>query len=180
MKKQLALMFLSISLIAVTLVLYSAEIDRSGNNAPMGGPHHLNGGGFDNSHMLGGFGFFRLADELEITNPQLLQLRMWFQKNEKVMNAGHQRRMMFKKLSDPDLTEADVKKIAAAEGKAVEESIVARFQMLQDLRKILSPAQFKKLHERRQPPMIGHRGFSPPEGFFKGHGKRWPAPGIEK
>ncbi len=171
MKKQLALMFLSISLIAVTIALYSAEINCSATRGPMGGPHHLNGGGFDNSHMLGGFGFFRLADELEVTNPQLLQLRMWFQKNEKIMHAGHQRRMMFKKLSDPDLTEADVKKIAVAEGKALEESIVVRFQMLQDLRKILTPAQFKKLHERRQPPMKGRRGFPPPEGPFMGHGQ---------
>lgn len=180
MKKQLSLMFLSISLIAVTLVLYSAEVDRPGTNTPMSWPHNLNGGGFDNLHMIGGFGFFKLADELEITNPQLLQLRMWFQKNEKIMNAGQERRLLFKKFSDHALSEADVKKIAAAEGKALEESIVARFQMLQDLRKILTPAQFKKLQERKRSSIKGRRGFLHRKGLLKGPEQRASTPWHEK
>ncbi len=151
MKRYLTLMLLSVSLIAVTLVLYSAEMRSPG----MGGPGHPRGGHFGGPDMIGGAGFFKLADELEITNPQLLQLRMLFQKHEKIMKAGQQRHMMFKKLSDPDLKDEDVKKMAAAEGKAVEEAIIARFQMMQDLRKILTPEQFKTLNERR------HHGIGP-------------------
>lgn len=150
MKKHLVLALVSLSLAAVSLVLYSAEPGFPGRHF---GPRHLNDGGFDNSHMIGTFGFFRLAEELEISDPQLLQLRALFQKNGEKMRSGRQHRKLYKKLSDPDLTEADARKIAAEEGKAIEETIMARFQMQQDLRKILSPEQYKKLHAHRRPPM---------------------------
>lgn len=150
MKRHLVLALVSLSLAAVSLVLYSAEPGFPGRHF---GPRHLNDGGFDNSHMIGTFGFFRLAEELEISDPQLLQLRALFQKNGEKMRSGRQHRKLYKKLSDPDLTEADAKKIAAEEGKVVEEAIMARFQMQQDLRKILSPEQYKKLHAHRHPPM---------------------------
>lgn len=150
MKKHLVLALVSLSLAAVSLVLYSAEPGFPGRHF---GPRHLNDAGFDNSHMIGTFGFFRLAEELEISDPQLLQLRALFQKNGEKMRSGRQHRKLYKKLSDPDLTEADARKIAVEEGKAVEETIMARFQMQQDLRKILSPEQYKKLHAHRRPPM---------------------------
>lgn len=160
MKRYLVLTLVSLSLAAVSLVLYSAEPDFPGRHF---GPRHLNDAGFDNSHMIGAFGFFKLADELEISGPQLLQLRALFQKNDEKMRLGQQHRKLYKKLSDPNLTEADAKKIAAEQGKAVEEAIMARFQMQQDLRKILSPEQYKKLHARRRPPM-------PPMPWRGGHG----------
>lgn len=152
MKRHLALLVLSVFLIAVTLVLYSAEMERPGfhGRGHGFGPSRMNGGGFDNSHMIGMFGMFRLADELEISNPQLLQLRMMFQKEKSQHKSLHSRRLLHKKLSDPNLKEEDVKKIAEDAGKAVSESIMARFQMMQELRKILTPEQFKKLHERRE------------------------------
>lgn len=159
MKRHLVLALISLSLAAVSLVLYSAEPGFPGMHR---GPRHLNDAGFDNSHMIGTFGFFRLADELEISDPQLLQLRALFQKNDEKIRSGRQHRKLYKKLSDPDLTEADARKIAAEEGKAVEEAIIGRFQMQQDLRKILSAEQYKKLHAHRRPPM-------PPMPWRGGH-----------
>lgn len=165
MKNRLALVLLSVLLFAVTVVLYSAEMGRPGAGARMGRMQHLGGGSFGNEQMIGGFGFFKMADKFELTDPQLLAMRAWYQKNEKTMNAGKERLKMFKKLSDPTLSEEDVKKIAAEEGKAVEESIIGRFQMMQELRKILTPDQLKKLQEGRRPPMMNHREFSPSRNF---------------
>ncbi len=160
MKKQLSLFILSVCLIAVTLVLYSAEIDSQAGAgpmfAPMGPPPQHGHGGPGHPMMFNSIGFFKLIDELDISNPQLLQLRMWFQKNEKIMKSGNRRHLMFKKLSDPTLTEPDVRKIAAEEAKAVEESIITHFRQMQELRKILTEEQFKKLHERPQPPKFRH------------------------
>lgn len=168
MKRQITLLLISISLIAVSLVLYSAELE----NRDFGGPGHHKAKGFENAplsppppHMIGILGLFKLADELEITNPQLLQLRLFFQKNCKTMKGVGPRHLLHKKLSDPTLKEEDVKKIAAEEGKAIEKSILAKFQMMQDLKKILTPEQFKKLHELRprgHKPLMDRPGFEPP------------------
>ncbi len=163
MKKQLSLFILSVSLIAVTLVLYSAEMNNQAGAgpmfAPMGPPSQHGPGGPGHPMMFNSIGFFKLIDDLDISNPQLLQLRIWFQKNTQIMKAGHKRHLIYKKLSDPTLSLEDAKKIAAEEGKAVEESIISHFQQMQELRKILSEDQFKKLHERPQPP-DHRRGFT--------------------
>ena len=102
-------------------------------------------------HMIGTFGFFRLAEELKYRIRSFSAARSVSENGEK-MRSGRQHRKLYKSFQIRILLKL-MRKIAAEEGKVVEEAIMARFQMQQDLRKILSPEQYKKLHAHRRPPM---------------------------
>lgn len=127
---------------------------------------------------------FKLADEIELTNPQLLQLRMLYQKNCKLDSGRKAGRDIFKKLSDPDLKEEDVKKMAAETAKAAEEKILSRYRMMQEVKKILTPEQLKKLEElkaakkdRRFKKGMRKGNFKGmKKGMHKGFGKGWKMP----
>ncbi|MDD2999679.1 MAG: hypothetical protein PHV05_11510 [Candidatus Riflebacteria bacterium] len=164
MKKHIAMLFLSLALIAVSIVLYSAEI--SDQNAVFQGRHHETG--CRHPDMIELFGMFKLADDLEITNPQLLQLRMLFQKSSVTLKKDKKTGPVFKRLVDQNLTEEEIKKIAVEEGKTAEARVLAGFQLMQELKKILTPEQLKKLHERRPPMGIRRSGFLPPPEVFEG------------
>ncbi|NCB37252.1 MAG: hypothetical protein EOM80_00650 [Erysipelotrichia bacterium] len=163
MKKHIAMLFLSLALIAVSIVLYSAEI---GDKKPVfSNRHHAIGR--KNPDMIELFGMFKLADDLEITNPQLLQLRMLFQKSSVTFKKDKKTGPVFKRLADQNLTEEEIKKIAAEEGKMAEARILAGFKLMQELKKILTPEQLKKLHERRPPMGMRRSGFLPPPEVFE-------------
>lgn len=127
---------------------------------------------------------FKLADEIELTNPQLLQLRMLYQKNSKLDSGRKAGLDLFKKLSDPELKEEDVKKMAAEAARAAEEKILSRYRMMQEVKKILTPEQLKKLEElkatRKERKLKkgarkgNFRGMK--KGMSKGAGKGWKMP----
>ena len=90
---------------------------------------------------------FKFADELELSNPQLLQLRMVFQKQAEARKKNMQSRKQFKKLNDSNISEEEVRKLAAAKAKQLEESIITKFKMQQEIKKIFTPEQLKKIAE---------------------------------
>lgn len=104
---------------------------------------------------------FKLADELELTNSQLLQLRMVFQKQSEARKKNMQNEKQFKQLNDSNITEAEVRKLAAAKAKQLEESIIAKFKMQQEIKKVFTPEQLIKIEKmnakktvRKGPPMM--------------------------
>ncbi|MDD2999970.1 MAG: hypothetical protein PHV05_12985, partial [Candidatus Riflebacteria bacterium] len=104
--------------------------------------------------------------------PQLLQLRMLFQKSSVTLKKDKKTGPVFKWLVDQNLTEEEIKKIAVEEGKTAEARVLAGFQLMQELKKILAPEQLKKLHERRPPMGMRRSGFlPPPEVFEPGYGE---------
>lgn len=135
MKRNYFFMTVLAILLTVPLAIHSADM----NKARLG----------RGNHAMGLMKMFKVADELELTNPQLLQLRLIYQKscNRKQENVSPKE--LGKKLSAPDITEAEIKKIAAEHAKAVEESIIYRFTMMQEIKKVLSPEQLKKLEEMK-------------------------------
>jgi Spy/CpxP family protein refolding chaperone len=90
---------------------------------------------------------FKFADELELSNPQLLQLRMVFQKQAESHKKNMQNSKQFKKLNDCNISEEEVRKLASEKAKQLEESIIAKFRMQQEIKKIFTPEQLKKLEE---------------------------------
>lgn len=90
---------------------------------------------------------FKFAEEIELTNPQLLQLRMVFQKQSEACKKNLLNEKQFKKLNDSNISEAEVRKLAAAKAKQLEESIIAKFKMQQEIKKIFTPEQLKKLEK---------------------------------
>ncbi len=104
---------------------------------------------------------FRLADDINLTNPQLIQLRMLYQKNCQLDDEKMCRMELLKKLSDPSLKEEDVQKLAAEAAKQAEENILKRFRMMQEIKKILTPEQLSKLETCR----MSHKGGR----FMNGH-----------
>jgi len=111
---------------------------------------------------------FKFADELDLSNPQLLQLRMVFQKQSESRKKNMQSRKQFKKLNDCNISEAEVRKLASEKAKQLEESIIARFKMQQEIKKIFTPEQLKKL-EKLKAGKPARKGMP----FMKG-GKMWP------
>ncbi|PKL50619.1 MAG: hypothetical protein CVV42_02520 [Candidatus Riflebacteria bacterium HGW-Riflebacteria-2] len=114
--------------------------------------------------------FFKFADALELSNQQLLQLRMLYQKQAESSKKRMQDNKHGKKLTDCDLTEKEVRKMAAEKAKQLEESIIARFKMQQEIKKIFTPEQLKKLEEMKSKK---HARKGPPMSF-------WGKPGIPK
>lgn len=170
MQRNLFLALIAVILATVPLAIYSADTDGATPSRMKRHGFHGQQGHGPGNHAMGLMKMFRQADDLEITNPQLLQLRMLYQKN---CNAGKdkgQRRDLFKKLSDPSLKEADIKKIAAEAGKAAEESIMAKYNMMQEIKKILTPEQLKKLTEMKKT-RSGKRGQRRGHGKFSGKGR---------
>lgn len=162
MKKNLLFVFIVTLLAAMPLAIYSADKD----GGFMKFARHRGSG--ENDSAMGLMKMFKLADDLEITNPQLLQLRMLFQKNCNAMKNESPRKNLFKQLSDPSLKEEDVKKLAAEAGKATEKKILARFNMMQEIKKILTPEQLKKLEEIKSS-HIGKRGHRKGNAMRFGH-----------
>ncbi|MBU1106066.1 MAG: hypothetical protein KKB51_05300 [Candidatus Riflebacteria bacterium] len=146
MKKKLTFVLFAVFMATSALTLYSAEkegfkrIEKIEIRKTRGG---------DDMLPAGLMRLFKIADELELTNPQLLQLRMLFQKRDANVKKLMETRKTDKKLSDPTLTEEAVKIFAAEKAKALETQILARYQMQQDLKKIFTPEQCKKLEEMK-------------------------------
>jgi len=165
MKRKLTFALLAVFLAASALVLHSAEKKemKRVKNIEI---RRMHGGGED--MMPGALArLFEVADDLELTNPQLLQLRMLYQKQSELAKKRRESRKHDKELSDPDLKEEDVKKFAAEQAKMLEAGIIARFQMQQEFKKIFTPEQLKKLeeskakHRKNGPPMGGRMGAMP-------------------
>lgn len=175
MKRNLLFVFIVTLLAAMPLAIYSADKD----GGFMKSARHRGFEGKDSA--MGLMKMFKLADDLEITNPQLLQLRMLFQKNCNAMKKNDSKKDLFKQLSDPALKEEDVKKLAAEAGKAAEERILARFNMMQEIKKILTPEQLKKLEELKNS-HVGKRGHrkNSKTGMGKGPGQRFNHEGKHK
>ena len=147
MKKKFTFVLLAVFLAISALVLYSAE--KEGFKRIERRIEIRNTRGGDEMLPAGLTRLFKVADELDLTNPQLLQLRMLYQKKAEGEKENRESKKLGKKLSDPTLTEADVKKYAAEKAKALETHILAKYQIQQDLKKILTPEQFKKLEEMK-------------------------------
>jgi len=167
---------------ALPLAIFSAEdVLQTEKSAPeFSRPRGDSGNAFYKKMMP----LFKLADEIELTNPQLLQLRMLYQKNCKIdsgRKAGHE---LYKKLSDPSLKEEDAKKMAAEAAKAAEEKILSRYRMTQEVKRILTPEQLKKLEELQATKKARHfkkgarKGYSGGmrKGMHKGQPKSWKTP----
>lgn len=171
MKKSMLFALIIGLLAAIPLTIYSADKDAGKTGRFMKLHRHQRQGPDDMA--MGLMPMFKLADDLAITNPQLLQLRMLFQKNCNTEKGMLSRKHHFKKLSDPSLTLEDAKKIAAEAGKSTEEKILAHYSMIQQIKKILTPEQMKKLEELKK----SHRGS---KGFHRGtgHGRPFDIPGF--
>ncbi len=147
MRKSLTFVLIAIFMGTTALVLHSAdkkEVRRTKHLRARMMPHS------DNMMPRGLIGLFEFADKLELTNPQLLQLRMFHQKQVERIKEFKHKRMSERNPFTADLKEEDVKKYAAEQAKMVETRILARFQMQQDLKKIFTPEQLNKLELMRK------------------------------
>lgn len=174
MKRNFWFVIIALLLATTPLVIHSA-----GRGAP--GMFPWRGGPGGHAGVAGLLQMFALADELEITNPQLLQLRLLFQKNCSRIKNSDSHKALAKGLLDSSMKEEDVKKIASEAAKSIEERIMTRFYLMQEVKKILTPEQIKKLEEMKKN-HIGHAGhfmgkpgrmMSGHPGFFHG------GPGME-
>jgi Spy/CpxP family protein refolding chaperone len=158
--KKLTIVLVVLILATTAMVLHSAE--KEGRRVREIEIRRVIGG---NADLMPGelARLFKFADKLELTNPQLLQLRIHYQKQAKLSKENKDCNEQCKKLSDPNLKEEDVKKIAAEQAKLLEAKILAKFQMKQELKKILTPEQLKKLEEMREK-KSSKKGMS----FFRG------------
>lgn len=146
MNKKITFVLLAVFLVAFALILHSAEKEGFKHIKRIE-IRKMRGGGAILPEGL--IKLFKIADELELTNPQLLQLRMLYQKQSALATKHMESRKPGQKLFDTDLKEEDVKKFAAEQAKQLESSILARFQMQQELKKIFTPDQVKKLEEMK-------------------------------
>ncbi|EKD81057.1 MAG: hypothetical protein ACD_39C02001G0001 [uncultured bacterium] len=146
MKKKITFVLLAVFLVVSALILHAAE--REGfKHIKRIEIRQMRGGG--NMLPEGLLKLFKIADELDLTNPQLLQLRMLYQKQSDLASKHMESRTQGKKLVDGDMKEEDVKKFAAEQAKQLESNILARFQMQQELKKIFTPDQLKKIEEMK-------------------------------
>jgi len=178
MKKRITLVLMVAFIVATALALHSAEKEKvrrirhieirrtTGNETMM--PEGL-------------LKLFKTADKLELTNPQLLQLRMLYQKNADLAQKHKETAKLGKKLCDPNLKEEDVKKYASEQAKSLEARILAKYQLQQEFRKVLTPEQLKKLAGlkfdkagRKGPPFMKGGKMGPPMMPF------WNKPGKDR
>lgn len=142
MRKSLSFVLIAIFIATTAFIVHSAE--RNEVRQPKQLRARMMGQSYNMMpHGLGKL--FEVAEKLELTNPQLLQLRMFHQKQAKHAEELKQKWMSEKKHFTADVKEEDVKKFAAEQAKMVETSILAKFQMQQELKKIFTPEQLKKL-----------------------------------
>ncbi len=191
MKNRIVLVLIVAFVAATALVLHSAEKEEVRRI------RHIEirkTAGNETMMPAGLIKLFKIAEELELTNPQLLQLRMLFQKQTESRKKLKEEKKQFKNLNDSDLSEEEVRKLAAEKAKQLEESIIARFKMQQEIKKIFTPEQLKKLEElnakkpaRKGPPMMpfwqkpGADRKGPP-AMWRRHtrDKKEAKPGVEK
>lgn len=174
---------------ALPLIIFSEEKTAADDIEKAPGFFKMRGSP-ENGFLKGLMPLFRLADEFNLTNPQLIQLRMLYQKNCQSGEEKVTRNEFFKKLSDPSLNEEEVRKLASEAAKATENEILRRFRMVQEIKKILTPDQLKKLEEWKVSQkggffMNGHRrgNFKGMHNIFSkggrhgfGHGNSFPPP----
>lgn len=173
MKTKITFALLAVFLAASTLIIFAAEKEsvESGKKA---GIHRARGGDI---LPVGLTMLFRVADELELTNSQLLQLRMLYQKKSESEKKHLKNRALGRKLFEAKPSEEEVKKFAAEMAKKVESDIIARYKMQQELNNILTSEQCKKLEEIMAKSAPG-KGLMPfgPMPFFRGDRKGPPMP----
>ena len=92
--------------------------------------------------------FFKLADELELTDDQMIQLRGYYKKHL----VKPEKKLEKPSMPSPEdfckMTEEEMKKFAENESKKVHDAIMGTLQKIIDIKKILSPEQFQKLREK--------------------------------
>lgn len=112
--------------------------------------------------------FFKTLDKLNISNTQLIQLRMLFEKNKPQKEEFGKTMDFHQKLDDVSTSLQEAKEIIAQIGKKHEERMLKRFQMKQEMGKILSAKQLEQFEQqsmkgpRKKPMRRGHPGFFPP------------------
>ena len=91
--------------------------------------------------------FFRFADELQLTDDQLIKLREYYKKYYSEKPAKPDKPVMpcFEKICN--MTEEDMQNYAEAESKKVKEAIMSSLQRVIDVKKILTPLQLQKIME---------------------------------
>jgi Spy/CpxP family protein refolding chaperone len=143
MKRSTILVIFVTLLAAIPLAIQSAAPIRGFAGRPGMGP------GMHQMHnpLTGLLAMFRVADELELTGPQLLQLRLVWQKA--AADFARPDMKAFSGLAGSSMNEEEVKKAAAAMAKSVEQGIIAHYNLIQEVKKILTPEQIKKLEERK-------------------------------
>ncbi len=135
--------FLALFSLATGFAIYSADtsVMRKGHQL------HKMGRGM---HVMPMFEFFKFADEIGISNTQLIQLRMVFQKFSKKaellgMGKGHK----MPELKKPESPE-EVKSFVSEISKKMEQGMLMHLEMKKELEKILSEDQLKKMDEMRK------------------------------
>ncbi len=158
MQKKLTLVLIVVFVAVTALALHSAEKEKVRRYERIEIRKNLGSGDFMPGKLMQ---LFKFADELELTNPQLLQLRMVFQKQSAARKKNMLNNKQFKKLNDCNISEDEVRKLASEKAKQLEESIIARFKMQQEIKKIFTPEQLKKLEKmnaktsaKKGPPML--------------------------
>lgn len=94
--------------------------------------------------------FFKLADELQLTDDQMIQLRGYYKKHL----TAPQKKLEKPSMPSPEefykMTEEEMKNFAENESKKIHDAIMSGLQKIIDIKKILSPEQFQKLKEMSQ------------------------------
>lgn len=97
--------------------------------------------------IMGARDFFMLADELNLTDDQIVKLRAYYKKHFS-KDADKLSRPMLPKPEDfCKMTEEEMNKFADDAAKNVHDAIMAKLQKIIDLKKILSPEQLEKLRK---------------------------------
>ncbi len=91
--------------------------------------------------------FFKLADELQLTDDQMIQLRGYYKKHLTAPQKKLERPSMPSPEEFYKMTEEEMKAFAENESKKIHDAIMSGLQKIIDIKKILSPEQFQKLKD---------------------------------
>lgn len=91
--------------------------------------------------------FFKTLDELNISNTQLIQLRMLFDKNKPQKEEFGKQLELHKNLMKEGVTLDEAKKIIEQISQKHQEMMLKHFQMKQEMAKILTAEQMKELEK---------------------------------
>ena len=89
--------------------------------------------------------FFKFADELDLTDEQIIQLRGYYKKYYKNQPSKPETPKTPAHLNFLDMTEEEINRFADEKTKEIKEKFIAGLQKFIDFKKILTPEQIKKL-----------------------------------
>ncbi len=95
--------------------------------------------------VRGAFEFFKYADELQLTDEQLIQLRAYYKKY--YCNKSIEKPVVPSMPDFCSMTEQELLKFADDESVRIKRELISKFQKIIDLKKILSTEQLQKIKE---------------------------------